>query len=708
VKFDRAFRLYNYLLLLAGFFSLFASGAVGLTLAAGYLLALLLAWWLPVMKLPAVTQLALVLLLIGCFFVDVFFFSTFVEALVHLLLLVSLVKLFSAVTTRDYLLLYLISFVFILLASSFTISIFFLVTLATWVFFSILAFMMLETREAYSQTRKVTFSHAAYLQMSLLVTLLVMLFAIPIFVVIPRGGVSLLRVGSDPVLMAGFSDRVALGEIGRIMTDGRVVMRVKTDHPPDEIPADIKWRGIALDNYDQSTWTNTRRSEQKIYQIQHEMGLLVPRMRRQDENQLRQTYILEPFTNIVFGAPDIILISGPTTGRSFSFIVEDGNNSFTFLPGPSRRLSYVVDSDIVSRHQRLIAALKTTAQTSEAMPHYLQLPALHPRIGRLAAEIASTRRTPVEKALTIERFLTRNYRYTLDNESAHAPDPLMSFLFETRAGHCEYFATAQAVLMRAVGIPSRVVNGFRRGEYNNWNGHFVVRQSDAHSWVEGYFDGVGWIEFDPTPPDLHPDRFILAQWSSQWLDALDAFWTEVITFDRIQQVGLFQAAGKQLVQSVLQLGTITQWAEGIREKYRERLAGVRLPDLVPYLWWFTAFILVGGMLYRYRRYLRLFVRRTILGQSPDRLAPEYYREMLQLLNKRGFVRKVSETPLEFVTRISSELENPIPFQLTTIYYHNRFGNFPLEESQLSQIYAGLRELRKALSGRLARHPRPPE
>jgi protein-glutamine gamma-glutamyltransferase len=692
VKFDRALRLYNYLLLLAGFFSLFASGAVSLRLAGGYLLAVLLAWKLPVLKLSGWVQLLLVMLLICWFLLDVSFLSGFVEALVHLLLLVSLVKLFSAVSTRDYLLLYLISFVFILLASSFTISIFFLVTLGIYVFFSILAFMVLETREAYSQSRKAGFSHTAYLQMSLLVTLLVMLFAVPIFVVIPRGGVSLLRAGSNQTLMAGFSDRVALGEIGRIMTDGRVVMRVKTNQTPEQIPADIKWRGIALDNYHNSTWTNTRRAEQRIYQTR----LLVPRTRRQDENQLRQFYILEPFTNVVFGAPDIILISSPATSSSFSFLVEDGNDSFTFLPGPSRRVTYVVDSDIVSRHQHLAAALKAGDSAPGGMEHYLQLPELEPEIIRLVENLTRDKRTVVERALAIERFLNRNYRYSMDNESASALDPLKSFLFDSRSGHCEYFATAQAVMMRVAGIPSRVVNGFRRGEYNNWNGHFVVRQSDAHSWVEGYFEGVGWVEFDPTPPDLRPDRFILVQWSSQWLDAIDAFWTEVITFDRLQQVGLFQAAGKQLMQRIAQLGAISQWAEGVRQKYTRWIAGVRLPDVLPYLWWLCALTLGAGVWYRYRRLLRLFVRRNILRHPPDRLAPEYYREMLHLLNKRGFARKSSETPLEFVKRISSELNSPVPFRLTTIYYRNRFGNFPLEESQLTEIFGGLRDLRKSL------------
>ena len=97
-------------------------------------------------------------------------------------------------------------------------------------------------------------------------------------------------------------------------------------------------------------------------------------------------------------------------------------------------------------------------------------------------------------------YLRRNFRYTLKLTGTPGRDPLAHFLFETRAGHCEYFASAMAVMLRAIGIPSREVNGFLPGEYNDLGGDYIVRASDAHSWVEAYFPGSGWITFDPTPP----------------------------------------------------------------------------------------------------------------------------------------------------------------------------------------------------------------
>jgi transglutaminase-like putative cysteine protease len=691
MTFERAFRLYSYLLLLAGFFALFASGAVSPLLAGLYLLAVILIARFGKLALPYTVQLLLILGLIGWFVVEVSLYSPVIEALVHLLLLMSLLRLLSASSGRDYLLLYLISFVFVLLASTYTISAFFLVTLVVYVFFSIQAFMLFETRAAYQETRHVSFSHKAYLQMSLTVTLLIMLLAIPIFVVIPRGGVSFLRTRSDSLAqMTGFSDRVVLGDLGRILSDARIVMRVKTDKPVEMLPGDLKWRGIALDHYDGRVWLNSRRREQQIYQNQLYRSFIVPRARRQQETQLRQTFVVEPFTNIVFGAPDIISISA--FGNPGAYIVEDGNNSFTYLPSRIQRVTYVVYSDIVRRGQRLAAA-QGASGTPPGMEAYLQLPAVDPRIRTLAQQITQNSPNPLARALAIERFLNQNYKYSLENEPGSAADPLADFLFVHKAGHCEYFAAAQAVMLRTIGIPCRVVNGFRRGEYNGWSEHFIVRQSDAHSWVEAYFEGGGWIEFDPTPAASPDDRFYM-RLSSEWLDALDAFWTEVVTFDRIGQVTLFQSTGRELFRFFTGTRHLLGRLRGLREALKDEFLAARLLDIAVLFWVLPGVVVVFAVAYRYRRYLRLFVKRKVLRQGADRLAPEYYLELLEVLKRRGFRRARSETPQEFANRVRVDLGSKIPQRVTELYYGNRFGSVSLEASDLSEIYDGLRQLRK--------------
>ena len=91
------------------------------------------------------------------------------------------------------------------------------------------------------------------------------------------------------------------------------------------------------------------------------------------------------------------------------------------------------------------------------------------------------------------------FGYTLELPRDSPQDPIADFLFVRKRGHCEYFASSMAIMLRTLGIPSRVVNGFRTTEFNDLTGNYVIRASSAHSWVEAYFPNYGWISFDPTP-----------------------------------------------------------------------------------------------------------------------------------------------------------------------------------------------------------------
>src|SRR6185312_9285340 len=101
--------------------------------------------------------------------------------------------------------------------------------------------------------------------------------------------------------------------------------------------------------------------------------------------------------------------------------------------------------------------------------------------------------TDYDKAAAIQDYLKSNFSYSLQMASERPADPLAYFLFERKQGHCEYFASAMAILLRTVGIPTRVVNGFRTGEYNDLTGQYIIRGRDAHSWVEVYLPAYGWV-----------------------------------------------------------------------------------------------------------------------------------------------------------------------------------------------------------------------
>jgi hypothetical protein len=122
------------------------------------------------------------------------------------------------------------------------------------------------------------------------------------------------------------------------------------------------------------------------------------------------------------------------------------------------------------------------------------------RIQDLARRITAGKDTPYDQAAAIEAYLRANYQYTLTpTEPPAGADPLEYFLFTSKEGYCEYFASAMGDLLRSIGIPTRLVNGFGAGSYDEKLGRYVVKESDAHSWVEAYFPGYGWIPFEPTP-----------------------------------------------------------------------------------------------------------------------------------------------------------------------------------------------------------------
>jgi protein-glutamine gamma-glutamyltransferase len=691
MTFAKAFKLSSYLLLLSGFVSLFASEAIGPLLSLLYLLVMMLSWRIRIFY-HGWMQVVVFFALVVFFLVDALTFSDFVSATVHLLIIVSLIKLFSATTDRDYWVLYLISFGFLLFASAYTISIAFLVSLVLYIFSAILTFILFESKKAYEENLTSPFSLLSYVNVALVITGLIILISIPIFLVIPRTAFGLFRVDRHLDLnMSGFSDQVRLGDMGEIIMSSNVLMRVKIDTPLENVPVDLKWRGIGLNRYDGKKWSNTREGFRRIHHDHNYGGLLISENRRHNEFLIQQTIFLEPFSNMIFGAPEIVLIAGEGLRRSFVF--EDGNGSLGVYRRGRGPIKYVAYSDFIRRHEKLSRPVEG-AVSELIQRRYLQLPEINPEIHRLALEVTREQEDSVDKALALEQFLKQTYGYSLANESAKAEDPLSDFLFVTKAGHCEFFATAQAVMMRTLGIPTRLVNGFRRGEFNDFSGYLVVRQSDAHSWVEGYFPGPGWVEFDPTP-SVAPLRplFSVTRTFSQLLDAIDILWTELVTFDRIKQIGFFQSLGdsfrdtwRNVSRSSRRLSHFASlgWLEDLKHWNLFRLVYLLSGGLLGLAFW---------LLYRYRRYFRAFWKQRVLKRKSSEIAPEYYLEMLDLLDRRGLVKKPAETPAEFVDRIQPDFTSPIPGLITRFYYGNRFGHLPLRERDLSEIYQWLWQLR---------------
>jgi len=685
MTYGRSFEISSYCVLLTGLLTISLAGGVWIPTVPFFLVLILLSlFWGPIRQ----TKRSHALIIAGClliFTADYFLLGDFGDAAVRLLLMLGVYKLWTRQSHRDYLVLYLVSFALVLIAATYTVSISYLFTLCLFLFISILTLILFESGKGYSSNPRADFSFPAFLKTAALMTVSVIVIAVPIFFAVPRASVGFL--GRSDLDVTGFSTSVSLGDIGRILRNPQVVMRVRLGASEAPIPEHLKWRGIALDHYNGKAWSATRR---EIVELEPDSRGRFSTLfyRSPKEVILEQTITLEPFSDVLFGAADVIQLYGfagvPTR------LFRDSNRAVFLRPRPRKTFRYVAHSDVRNRAARL-AGRRDDRLPDDIREFYLQLPDnLDSRIAFLAHTIGRNS-GPVSSAFRIERFLQSSFTYSLENPSGDSVDPLADFLFNSRAGHCEYFATAQAILLRTLGIPSRLINGFRRGEYNPWGGYFIVRQSDAHSWVEAYFPGAGWIEFDPTPSAGEWESGGLLSSLVHLLDSIEAVWIEIVTFDQAKQVSFFENIRRNLDAS---------WNHLNRQLNRLFLSGEQ--DLDSLSGWLEsnrtllltllAALLSMWLLYRYRHLARLAWKRIVLRRGSSDLALDYYLELLQQLKRKGFEKHPAETPAEFSARVYVRLHSDIPAKITEAYYLSRFGGRQLRRSEIRDIAGSLKIL----------------
>jgi hypothetical protein len=254
-----------------------------------------------------------------------------------------------------------------------------------------------------------------------------------------------------------------------------------------------------------------------------------------------------------------------------------------------------------------------------------------------------------------------------------------------------------AVMLRTLGIPSREVNGFLPGEYNDLGGDYIVRASDAHSWVEVYFPENGWVTFDPTPAAPEGAAGILSR-LGQYMDLMQLTWNEwVISYDFAHQVVLAQNLERNS----------RSWKESAQLKYRSLQEmgrrwmrswhdGLRI--LIPIALVFFLMALRFNWISALFRRLRLFfqLRAPQSARSNPQLASRLYAELLRLLERRGFPRRPTQTPFEFAAAVAEPGLGPALREFTQIYSHSRFGGAPCDTGRLRLL---LEQIRGALRAR---------
>ncbi len=644
-------------------------------------------------------------------------------ASIHLILFATLVRLYSARSNRDYAFLAVLAVASMLVSAILTVETGFLVALAVFLVLSVSTFVALEIRRSSAGAVSPSFepgspaSHRLNRALgftSVLVAAGVLATGLVLFFLIPRfttGYLSALNL--QPGLLTGFSDNVALGQIGEIKKNPAVVMRIRVDGDPARA-SDMHWRGIVLTNFDGHNWT-TPRQEQTVLEPNStgEYFLGSPGISRDPFSLLHYTVMMEPIaTDAIFVAPRPEIIRGrfgadvsrPDGAPSRGYLFLDQTGSFFNPSHNNSKVRYEGTSSLP------VIPASELRQASPDYPapiraEYLQLPNIDPRIKALAESITARSTNDYDRASSIRIYLIAHYAYTLDLTGPHTDDPLANFLFVRRAGHCEYFASAMTIMLRSIGVPARYVTGFLPGEYNDVGGDYIIRGSDAHSWVEVYFPNYGWMTFDPTPPGNEDRSGLFGRLGLYW-DWFQLTWGEwVINYDFSHQLTLGRNARN----------STRSWTDTARELYRRKQASVlkwiqaldRRTEASPYflpgvLLCLVALLLAvrGGSMIRFA-VARWSLRARRGGNLTASLASLEYTEMLRLLEKRGWTKSPSQTPLEFASAIpSADLSAPVA-RLTDLYQSARFGNHPAPIEQMSAL---LRAIRDALRSRKPSRP----
>jgi protein-glutamine gamma-glutamyltransferase len=630
---------------------------------------------------------------IAIFLVDFSVISgSLITSTIHMVLFLEILKLYQEKTDRDYLSLIVLSFMKILAASSLTVDIAFATTLFLFLVALVSMLMSFDIYRSERNSRMTTQDAAIALSnVSVWTTLWIVLLGSVFFFLIPRVGTGYFtRASAPPLLLSGFTDRVELGQIGKLKLSSAVVMHVRRlVGTPFAV---FKWRGVALDTFDGFNWSKKDRTRRPVARRNSAFAV-----RRGPVRGEVVTYdiLLEPLaTTALFGPYEVREVSG----RMLPGIETDSDGAIYTRFQQSQRLHYEVESEIsanltVDHKPAVNGPIPDPIQAT-----YLQLPAtLDPRIKSLAQEITRNANTPLEKAARIEAYLRRNYKYTLTLTWNPGTEPLSTFLFQAKTGHCEYFASALAVLLRADGVPTRMVNGFLMGEYNPVGDVFVVRQSDAHSWVEVYLPGVGWREFDPTPADTNePDGDLIAQLEN-YADAIGLIWnTYILTYDTDSQALLFRNAQEAIdsLRDGIQHSK-DEWAYSTRQFVDQLSITMRRTIDSGMIWVYAADLLVALLLYGNRQELRnqwlLFhLRRT--GRVSGKIIPALFYRAVYLAEKRGPQRRESQTWREWIGDVPNDHRRSILQRALEVFERAKYGPDAPSASDVAILQQAVREL----------------
>jgi len=509
-----------------------------------------------------------------------------------------------------------------------------------------------------------------------------------LFVLFPRIGLGVFSLRqSRGGATAGLGDEVDLSGHGTIRDDPTIVLRIEPPNLPPQPPAlrAFRLRGAAFDTYNGRSWTRRTTGRIPVFREGAEYDL----HRTRGDDSLRQQGYRVTLDGL---DPPVLLLPPGTVRVRVEPRIEAGYPRYPELTRDvANEVRYAAQDDLGLVYTAFVPtaiADDLGTQSADRAPldeasrqRYLQLPEVSTEFVALSRRLTSGYDSPVDKARSIARYL-RDYRYTLTIESGASERPIEHFLFRSRAGHCEYFSTAMALLLRAGGVPTRNVTGFLGGTFNRYGRFYAIRQGDAHSWVEVYDEQLGWITFDPTPPAREPavaPKGLLIEIDAV-VEAMRARWRRyVVGFDLRTQLKLFQGAARWMdfggrrsrssgQRGVSRADSAETQRTDARATRGAAIATLSLAALAAAAWWW-----------------RSRDKRTNSGASRAvRDAVALARAFDEAVARRGYPRAKSRSLVAHAEALLAQKApiGPLALEVANRWAAARFGEQPLTEDEL--------------------------
>ena len=480
----------------------------------------------------------------------------------------------------------------------------------------------------------------------------------------------------DSVVSTGLSEGEPLGTFDRIHERADVVMIVETDNPG-------LWRTAVLDHYEDGMWTTLANPVGERLSTDPPVNPGAPTTTR--------TYWIP---DIRATCRDLASVGNVVSVKELLSQHQIWLNQLhmTLSINSEAMTSFRTRYEVCSIDNQFIGSGRLSATPVRArLPSglrtfrlekdlYSQVPDnLSSRVRDLARSLTGGMNTVEEKVAAIQQYLGRDLEYSMDGLASGEMDPLEYFLFKSKKGHCEYFASAMVILLRCSGVHARGVRGFASGTYID--GQYVVKLKDAHMWTEVFYAGKGWRTHDPTPGQ--EERVVGIQHVGL-IETLRLKWqTYVLQYDGIAQAELITAMKRGFVN------TIERIVRGL----------VRNIQLLVTIAGTCVLIIAVFLLCRFARRNLLVFGPARQRQSGLAKTSRYFRKYLKALSRKGYHRDPGTTPNDLVSAMERDNVSIIDDArlLTELFYRTRFGGESMpadDQNRIKPAFARIKQWSK--------------